>query len=301
MRIQRNLIAISALVLSLQWGPAWAQEAQEGGQLSAKNMFLAPIVSTVAPALAQELSGAIVEGIRWFFGLFKSNKPAQQASAPSQYSPEIQNTQQSAMPNFYSENTATNPAPSLPAEMTRPGEYIKLFKLAAPEEVKEVVPVDGGQLRTNDRFIIEFMTNTPGVVKIINQDSAGAVSNLGTFMTQGGGVVRLPEKKAFRLVGTPGTESYELTFTPCRQELQGKATINENIDPANGLTRRDVLDQLPSCSGLQRGLTGKGTGLKPKMTINENQSDGSMFAVAPEPGFAGGPIMTRFSIQHVTP
>ena len=71
-------------------------------------------------------------------------------------------------------------------------------------------------LRDGDEFFVEFRTNLPGFVEVINVTPDKRVNKLGVWKVQAFQEVRLPPQGNFKLTGRKGREKLMLVFYPCK-------------------------------------------------------------------------------------
>jgi hypothetical protein len=104
-------------------------------------------------------------------------------------------------------NPSAPPLPSLVARIVRVDNSGK--------EISGVFPSEN-TMESDSRFIIQYLTNMPGVILAQNKDGSQAIDTFPTIEVGPMITNKLPASDdSYRLEGEPGTETFRVLFLPC--------------------------------------------------------------------------------------
>ena len=111
-------------------------------------------------------------------------------------------------------------------------------------------------LQTDDRFVLKFTANAPGLLRVENVDATRITTELGMFAIPAREEVIVPKSKAFRMVGEPGEEVLRLVFYPCRAYsaalVKTRGVVNENqassMAESDQMLKTSTLSAVEDCS-----------------------------------------------------
>lgn len=271
------LLAVIASVSLLTAGGSHAEQPPETLPTGGKGLVLLPlIVSSLTNAFINE-TGNMGAGIfrRLYNSIFGDPNPQQQFYQPGGFNnpqfPANAAQQQPFPPSGQHQLQVQNQ--NTPSGVLNPSVAYTIEKLdpVTYNPVMAYSMQDGAPtLKTGDVFAIRYETNMPGQVKLENIDSTGKLEQLGTYNVLATKTNRIPSNKGIKMEGTPGQETLNIYFTPCRPP---EALNHASVKPFE--------NQLPVCGQAQ--LAGGKNRVQAKSMINLNSPDPTIAVqVAPE-------------------
>lgn len=110
------------------------------------------------------------------------------------------------------------------------------------------IPPANASLKTGERFMVQFVTNLPGQVRVSNINPKGATTFLGDFYVVGGIPNHLP--RLFRMQGNLGRDTFRLDFAPCQDPRRKEQMHASGVNAFYGLIQPAYVDALPLCADL---------------------------------------------------
>lgn len=134
------------------------------------------------------------------------------------------------------------------------GIELKVYKVQKDGRIKQI-NLRKNILKTGDEFYIEFRTNVPGFVEVINITPKGEIKLLGVWKIPAFTPVRLPPKGNFKLVNKKGKEKLVFILYPCQPVVSKNSRDIEVVYTSNQIQLSQYVKQkLPICSYTSNGV-----------------------------------------------